>query len=116
MKKIVMSCCCLLLLAAAGNVWAGAVQGRLIDRFYMPLAGGRILFYPDGGAAVEQAVVRRLSPGGWFRVELPAGRWRLAVRNARGELLAVSGEARTVVYQVGQVGTVDLGSVVVGGS
>ncbi len=116
MKKTVMWCGCLLLLAVAGDVRAGAVQGRLIDRFYMPLAGGRIIFYQEGASGAGQAVVRRIASGGWFRVELPAGRWRLAARNARGELLPVVGGSGGAVCRVDRDGTVDLGSVVAGGS
>ncbi len=115
MKKKVVSCCCLLLLAVAGNAWAGTVQGRLIDRFYMPLVGGRVLFYPESAAGTGKAIERRLAAGGWFRVELPAGRYRLAVRDARGDLLTVADREQGKICQVDAAGTVDLGSVVVGG-
>jgi len=126
-KKAVTWGVVLFLMVFAESAMAGSVQGRLINKFYMPVHDVVLLFFksetgpPPTTAWRHPDVTRRAGANGWFKVELPQGHYYMgAIKSNNSEhpdrtkLLVLDGQNLLKKYGVANQGLLDLGSVVMG--
>jgi len=114
MKKAMMVVCCAALLLATGTAWGGSVQGRLLDRYYMPVKNARLLFFriDDGEKTRRAEVIRRVGANGWFKVELAAGTYTMVVSRSGTDNISLADRKSRRQYRIGERQLLDLGSVV----